>query len=118
MEISSKQSQTVRSVTSSSYNGTEKLSLDCKTSFAQSTDFEMLEKQLDFLRNDRQKLLQESRVAMEQQCDTNHDLRQMMKTYKSEAEACRKVSNNSHVNISHANRIQCDIRFTLHRMCY
>ena len=68
---------------------TERFS-DSKVSFSQSTDLEMLEKQLDFLRNDRQKLLHESRHAIEQQSNTNHDLRQMMKTYKSEAEACRK----------------------------
>ena len=93
MKISSKQPQSIRSVTNSSLIDTKRTlpGENSDGSFSPSSDFEILEKQVDFLRNDRQKLLNESRLAMEQQCDTNRDLRRVMKAYKCEAETCRKV---------------------------
>ena len=91
---SSNKTHSSRSATSSNFVGTTRAlsRTNSKVSFSHSSDFETLEKQLDYLRNDRQKLLHESRHAMEQQCDTNRDLRRVMKAYKGEAEACRKVS--------------------------
>ena len=79
-----------KNVVSSSCIGMAKTSSSKLTVLTQSLDFEMLEKQLDYLRNDRQKLMDESRHALEHHSSTNHDLRHMMKTYKGEAEACRK----------------------------